>query len=130
MSRLLIPHALLLSTRAGLFGDRGPEPVDDPAIVAQARAVARTDRLEAIGILEAERLQFTRAIRAMFSSMDILDMATTRSQFARAPADLETYRRAVLDQLKVIAAGVGPEVFGRILQSLGRRNPLEEDPPA
>ncbi|MCB9762300.1 MAG: penicillin-binding protein activator [Alphaproteobacteria bacterium] len=36
---------------AGILGGRNPPP-DEPSIVVQARAVAQTDRLEAIGILE------------------------------------------------------------------------------
>ncbi|MCB9741143.1 MAG: penicillin-binding protein activator [Alphaproteobacteria bacterium] len=51
MSRLLLSLAILLSTQAGIFGS-GSSTTDDPAIVVQARSVAKTDRLEAISILE------------------------------------------------------------------------------
>ncbi len=103
----------------------------------QAAHTARTlgDPLEMaachlkIGILERERLQFTKAVQAMFCARDLLDAATTRSQFPNAPDDLDTYRKAVKDQMKTVALHVGPEVFGRILLNLGRGDPFSEGPP-
>lgn len=48
---LLALGLFVLDAQAGIFG-KGKEPADEPAIVVQARAVAVTDRMEGIAILE------------------------------------------------------------------------------